>query len=158
LSISKYYSKRDLWLLFSAVAFPIHIWAFILFFRDLSWVANRTNMWDAIGVGAYGSLVALTESIFIFLITVFLSFSVSTKWDQPQRISLIGTVVLMVSLWAILLVGGFYAVARSQSSGEPRYEPTSTMISIAALPSLSSPTESPRTYPSETPSPCNRRS
>jgi hypothetical protein len=100
--MSKYYSKRDLWLLFSAVAFPIHIWAIILIFRDLSWVAERTNMADAIGVGAYGLLISLLDSIFIFLITILLGFLVSTKWDQPQRISLIGTLVSIVSIWAIL--------------------------------------------------------
>jgi len=102
LVINRYYSKRDLWLLFSAVAFPSHVWALILIFRDLSWVAERTNMSDAIGVGAYGLVIALLDSIFAFLITILLGFLVSPKWDQPRRISLIGTLALIVSSWAIL--------------------------------------------------------
>lgn len=100
--MSKYYSKRDLWLLFSAAAFPSHVWALILIFRDLSWVAERTNMSDAIGVGAYGLVIALLDSIFAFLLTILLGFLVSTKWKQSRRISLIGTLVFIVSIWAIL--------------------------------------------------------
>jgi len=70
---------------------------------------------------------------------------------QARRV--ISTLLYFVLLWAILLVGGFVIVTRSYSSGEPRSEPTSTMISIAALPLLSSPTESPSPYPSETAEP-----
>lgn len=102
MAISKYYSKKGLWLLFSAVAFIIHVWALILIFRDLSWVAERTNMWDAIGVGTYGLVIALLESILVFLVAFLLGFLVSTKWDKIRRISLVGTLVFIVSIWAIL--------------------------------------------------------
>jgi hypothetical protein len=102
LAISKYYQKKGLWLLFSATAFLIHVWAILLIFQDLSWLAERTNMWDAIGVGAYGLVVALMESVFLFLVAFILGFLVSTKWDPIKRISLMGTLVIIVSIWAIL--------------------------------------------------------
>lgn len=102
LAISKFYSKRGLWLLFSAVAFLIHVWTLILIFRDLSWVAERNNMWDAIGVGAYGLMIALVESFLVFLVTALLGLIVSTKWEEPQRVSLMGTLIFIVLLWAIL--------------------------------------------------------
>ncbi|MFN2235333.1 MAG: hypothetical protein ACK2U1_13985 [Anaerolineales bacterium] len=100
--ISKYYQKKGLWLLFSAAAFLIHIWAILQIFQDLSWIAERTNMWDAIGVGAYGLTIALIESIFLFLIAFLLGFLVSTRWDPVKRISLMGTLVIIISIWAIL--------------------------------------------------------
>ncbi len=100
--ISKFYSKKGLWLLFSAAAFLLHVWALILIFRDLSWVAERSNMWDAIGVGAYGLVIVLTESFLVFLVTALLGFLVSTKWSESQRVSLMGTLIFIISLWAIL--------------------------------------------------------
>jgi hypothetical protein len=102
LAISKYYQKKGLWLLFSATAFLIHVWSILLIFQDLSWLAERTNMWDAIGVGAYGLALALAESIFVFLIATLLGFLVSAKWSEPRRISLMGTLVIIVLVWAIL--------------------------------------------------------
>jgi hypothetical protein len=102
LAISNYYQKKGLWLLFSAAAFLVHVWAILLIFQDLAWLAERTNMWDAIGVGAYGLTVALVESIFLFLIAFLLGFLVSTRWDPVKRISLMGTLVIIVSIWAIL--------------------------------------------------------
>ena len=102
MAISKYYQKKGLWLLFSATAFLIHVWAILLIFQDLSWLAERTNMWDAIGVGAYGLVLALVESVFLFLIVFLLGFLVSTSWDRGKRISLMGTLAIIVSIWSIL--------------------------------------------------------
>ena len=102
MAISKYYQKKGLWLLFSAAAFPVHVWAILLIFQDLAWLAERTNMWDAVGVGAYGLTLALVESVFLFLIAFLLGFLVSTRWDPVKRISLMGTLVIIVSIWAIL--------------------------------------------------------
>ena len=59
-------------------------------------------MWDAIGVGAYGLAVALVESVFLFLVVFLLGFLISTRWGQVKRISLMGTLAIIVSIWAIL--------------------------------------------------------
>jgi hypothetical protein len=91
-----------LWLLFSAAAFLIHVWALVLIFRDLSWVAERNNMWDAIGVGAYGLMIAIVESFLVFLVTALLGLLVSMKWDQTHRVSFMGTLIFIVLLWAIM--------------------------------------------------------
>ena len=79
----KQYTKSGLWTLFLICAFPLHIWTFILAFRDFSWVSERTNSWDAVGVVSYGLLFA------------------SKKWEEKQRITLLGTLVTIASLWAI---------------------------------------------------------
>jgi hypothetical protein len=91
-----------LWLLFSASSFLIHVWALLLVFQDLSWLAERTNMWDAISVGAYGLVFALVESIFVFLLAFVLGLLVSTRWNENSRVSLMGTLVMVVTIWAIL--------------------------------------------------------
>ena len=97
----KQYSKSGLWSLFLICAFPLHIWTFILAFRDFSWVSERTNSWDAVGVVSYGLVFALIESLVIFLIATLMGFLISKKWDEKQRITLLGTLVTIASLWAI---------------------------------------------------------
>jgi hypothetical protein len=98
----KLYSKQGLWALFLICAFPLHVWTIILAFRDFSWVAERTNSWDAIGVIAYGLIFAFVESVFVFLAAVILSLLVSRKWADDRRLALVGILVMVTSLWAIV--------------------------------------------------------
>lgn len=95
------YSKHGLWSLFLMCAFPLHAWTLILAFRDLSWVTERTNAWDAVGVMAYGLLFALIESTVIFLVATGLGFLVSAQWDKDRRVVLLAVLVLIASMWAI---------------------------------------------------------
>ena len=97
----KQYSKKGLWSLFLICAFPFHIWTIILAFRDFSWVAERTNSWDAVGVLSYGLIVAFIESVAVFLVTVLLGYLVSKKWSEDRRNALLGNLVLIASLWAM---------------------------------------------------------
>ena len=112
----KRYSKQGLWFLFLICAFPLHVWTIILAFRDFSWVTERTNSWDAIGVISYGLIFAFVESIFVFLVAVLLGFFVSKKWNEDRRIALIGLMVLITSLWAVL--GYLYFMQNVSFPGE----------------------------------------
>lgn len=96
------FSARGLWLLFLVIAFPIHVWAFIMFFYDFDWIARRTIPWDAVSVGAYALVIALVESLAIFLAAVLLSFLLPRRWSETQRLVLIGSLAVLVSLWGIL--------------------------------------------------------
>jgi hypothetical protein len=98
----KRFSRKGVWTVFAVSAFPLHVWTFILFFRDYSWIAERTNPWDAIGVGSYGLLVAFSESILVFLIGSALRFALPTRWDEGQWVPLIGVMIFFCELWAIL--------------------------------------------------------
>jgi hypothetical protein len=69
-------------------------------------VSERTNSWDAIGVGAYGLTIALIESVFVFLVVMALGFLVSKKWDLKKRISILGFLFTILALWGI--VGQLY--------------------------------------------------
>lgn len=98
----KRYSKHGLWNLFLICAFPLHVWTIILAFRDFSWVTERTNSWDAIGVVSYGLIFAFIESVAVLLVAILLGFLVSKKWSEDHRITLVGTLAFITSLWAIV--------------------------------------------------------
>jgi hypothetical protein len=95
------YSRQGLWSLFLMCALPLHAWTMILAFRDVSWVTDRTNAWDAVGVFSYGLVFALVESLIIFLVASLLGFLISARWDREWRVILLTVLVLMLSLWAI---------------------------------------------------------
>lgn len=101
MAISKYYSRQGLWSLYLMCALPIHVWTFILAFRDFDWVSARTNSWDAVGVIAYGLLFALVESAVIFVGAAMLGFLVSTKWEEKRRVGLMSALIIILSLWSI---------------------------------------------------------
>ena len=95
------YSKSGLWTLFLTCAFPIHVWCIILLLRDISWVSERTNAWDALGVISYGLVFALVESVVVFLLAAVAGLLISTKWDESLRIAILGASILVLSFWAI---------------------------------------------------------
>ncbi len=98
----KRYSKQGLWSLFLICAFPLHVWTIVLAFRDFSWVTERTNSWDAIGVVSYGLIFAFVESLLVFLVAVLLGFFVSKIWGEDRRITLVGMLIFITSLWAMV--------------------------------------------------------
>jgi len=98
----KRYSKQGLWFLFLICAFPFHVWTIILAFRDFSWVTERTNSWDAIGVVSYGLIFALVESLVVFLVAILLGFFISKKWSEDRRVALVGILIFVASLWAMV--------------------------------------------------------
>jgi hypothetical protein len=71
-------------------------------FRDISWVAERTNLWDAVGVLAYGVIFALVESIVIFLVLALLGLFTPMQWRSDQRVAFLGLLILLTSLWGII--------------------------------------------------------
>jgi len=95
------YSAGGLWSLFLICAFPLHAWAILLSLRDFSWVSERTNTWDAVGVISYALVFAFVESIIIFIMFTLAGWLISTKWDEPHRITLLGALMLVLASWSI---------------------------------------------------------
>lgn len=89
-------------MLFLICALPLHIWTLFLGFRDFDWVTARTNSWDAVGVISYGLIFTFFESLIIFVMATLLGFLLSRKWDEAKRITLLGAMVIILSLWSIL--------------------------------------------------------
>lgn len=96
------YSRQGLWSLFLTVAFVPHTWTLILAFRDLSWVAERSNAWDAVSLMSYGLIFACLESLAIFAVVVLLGLLVSSKWEEKRRLALLSFLALSVLVWAAL--------------------------------------------------------
>ena len=71
-------------------------------FMDVSWVSERTNMWDAIGVGSYGLLFALVESIIIFIVLTLVGYLTPKQWTVDKRISFLSMLMLLLALWAMI--------------------------------------------------------
>jgi hypothetical protein len=100
--IEQKYSRQGLASLFLTCAFPLHFWTLILVFRDISWLTERTNVWDAIGVASYGMIFALIESGLIFLVVALLGFIIPKQWHSDRRIAFLGLLILITSLWAMI--------------------------------------------------------
>jgi hypothetical protein len=100
--IAQRYSKQELWSLFLICAFPLHLWTLILAFRDISWVTERTNAWDAIGVVSYGLIFAFVESVMIFLIFTVLGLLTPKQWESDRRITFLAFLVLITSVWGMI--------------------------------------------------------
>ena len=96
------YTRQGLWSLFLMCALPLHAWTLILAFRDLSWLTDRTNAWDAAGVLCYGLLFAFLESVVVFLVAALLGFLTPPRWEPKRRIAVLSIVVLVMSLWAMV--------------------------------------------------------
>ncbi len=100
--IRRKYSRKGLWSLFLTCAFPLHFWTLILVFRDISWLTERTNAWDAIGVASYGMIFAFTESVVIFLIVVLLGFFTPKRWQVDQRVAFLSLLILITAIWGMI--------------------------------------------------------
>ena len=96
------YSRQKLWSLFLTCAFPFHLWTLILVFRDVSWVTERTNAWDAVGVASYGMLFALVESLLAFLVVVLLGLVTPRYWDDDRRIAFLSLLFLITAVWGMI--------------------------------------------------------
>jgi hypothetical protein len=100
--LTRRYSRQGLWSLFLMCVLPLHVWTMILAFRDLSWLTDRTNAWDAIGVLCYGLVFAFLESIVVFVVAALLGFMVPERWEQERRVGVMSILALVLSLWAML--------------------------------------------------------
>jgi len=99
--ITQKYSRQGLGTLFLTCAFPLHLWTLILVFRDISWLTDRTNLWDAIGVASYGMIFAFIESVLVFLVLVLLGF-VIPRWDSDRRIAFLALLILITATWGMI--------------------------------------------------------
>ena len=71
-------------------------------FRDVAWLTERTNLWDAIGVASYGMLFALLESVVLFLVVLLLGFLIPRQWHPDRRITFLALLILITSAWGML--------------------------------------------------------
>lgn len=68
----------------------------------MDWVIERTNVWDAIGVGSYGLVFALAESLVIFVVIALLGFLTPAHWEIDRRIAFLSLLVIITALWGMI--------------------------------------------------------
>ncbi len=100
--MKSWYSRHGLWILFLCCAVLPHLWALILIARDMSWVTERSNAWDAIGVASYGLLFTLIESILLFAVVCLLGFLTPRGWSVDRRIAFLSILTLTGMFWAVI--------------------------------------------------------
>ena len=101
--------------LFLFIMFPLHFWTILLFLGDIEWIAERTNIWDAIGVGSYGLIAALIESVLVFILILLFNIFIPKQWNENKKIALLAVVYLIIVLWAVL--AQLYAIFGSTHLG-----------------------------------------
>ena len=113
--LRKFYDRSRLGQLFLVAAFPTHLWTILLVLADLGWIAERTHMWDALAVGAYGLLAAFVEGTAVFALAAALGFLVSPRWSPKVRFTLLGIEVLVAAIFG--MAGQLYFLYRPDLPG-----------------------------------------
>jgi hypothetical protein len=93
---------QDFFKLFLIVIFPQHTWTLYMAFRDVGWVAARSDYSDALGLLSYALLFALAEGIILFLAILVIKVALPKKWESEKQLAMMGSMVFILSLWAIV--------------------------------------------------------
>jgi hypothetical protein len=87
-------------MLFSACAFPVHIWAILNLLRELPAWLLRLSAWELIGVVAYALAFAFIESLLFFLVLVLLAAVLPPKLFRDRLVATGTMIVTVTSVWA----------------------------------------------------------
>ena len=68
----------------------------------MSWVTERSNAWDAIGVASYGLLFTLIESLLLFAVVCLLGFLTPRGWSVDRRVAFLSILTLTGLFWAVI--------------------------------------------------------
>ena len=99
--IKSRFSRSNLIELFLAVAFPIHAWSIFGVLRDVDTVVNRTDAWDAVGVGAYSLVFAFIETSILLLFFMILSLLLPFDWGERKIKAEISGLYYVFAFWAV---------------------------------------------------------
>lgn len=95
-------SKQEIRNLFFVCVFPIHLWAFIIIFRDLEFIVKERDLWYAAGYSGYILVFALVESCLYFIFMFMVSYLFPKALKQNGKAFTITCILALIfSLWAI---------------------------------------------------------
>ena len=100
-SLANRYDKRGVWSLLLMCVFPQHLWTLILAFRDMSWLIERTNVWDAVGNVSYALLFAFVESLLVFGLFVLVGLVTPKHWEVNRRVAFLTLLLFVAVIWAM---------------------------------------------------------
>lgn len=101
-SLANRYDKQGVWSLFLMCVFPQHLWTLIFAFRDMSWLIERTNIWDAVGNASYALLFALIESLLVFGLLVLVGLVTPKQWEVNRRGAFLTLLLFVTVIWAMV--------------------------------------------------------
>ena len=120
---------------FLVIGFPLHVWALLMVFRDIEFVSERTELWDAIGYAGYSLMFTLVESLILALIVWGFSLLLPRKWSNQRALSVSGGAFLVVA-GASIVDMAFHAFNQARISRQYIYGlenfTTLTYVLIAA--------------------------
>jgi hypothetical protein len=96
------FNKKQLLNLFLICAFPLHLWTILIVLHDVDWISRRTNLGDAIGVGAYAMVYALLESVAYFVFIIVIGLILPWRWKSDKVFAHLGYISIWIPLWPIL--------------------------------------------------------
>ena len=96
------FTKNEIFKLFLVSAFPLHLWTLLMLMRDVSWVAERSTTWDAVGFSGYALLYTLVESIVLFGFTMLLSLLTPRNWSKNLRFTVLSILAFALAGWSIM--------------------------------------------------------
>ena len=96
------YDKQALWSLFLMCVFPQHLWTLVLAFRDMSWLIERTNIWDAVGNASYALLFAFIESLLVFGLLALVGLVAPKQWEVNRRVAFLTLLLFVTVIWAMV--------------------------------------------------------
>ena len=71
-------------------------------FRDVTWVAERTTAWDAVGFSGYALFYTLIETLLLFGFIALLSLLVPRSWNKTLRFAVLSLLAFALAGWSIM--------------------------------------------------------
>jgi len=82
---------------FLIVGFPLHVWALLMVFRDLEFVSERTEMWDAVGYAGYTLMFTMVESLLLAVVVWGISLLFPRNWSNSRALSVSGSAFTVIA-------------------------------------------------------------
>lgn len=94
-------NHREVLLLYSACAFPLHTWALLMFFHELPAFLAQISVWEALAVLAYVLAMALIETLLTVGVLVIVAVALPQRVFKDRRPSLVALGFLVTFVWTI---------------------------------------------------------
>ena len=99
---SKFPSKGESWLVFSACIFPVHFWMTFVLLYNLNSILLKADLWQAIAIFAYSYSLALLESILLFTCILLLAVILPQKALRDRFVYLGTSLAFIISAIALI--------------------------------------------------------
>jgi hypothetical protein len=93
--------RRQIFLLFLAIIFPVSFWSLIIFFRELPSYLLRMNIWEITGVFSYTQFIVLLDCIIILFFVLGLAIVLPRKYFLSQFTPQATITSYLAILWII---------------------------------------------------------